>query len=225
MKDYKIIVIEGVDSSGKATQASLLAKKLKNTGRNIVDIEFPNYKSDSSAVAKMYLNGDFGTDPDSVSPYAASSFFAIDRYASVRGEWREYFSNGNIIIADRYTTSNMVHQASKIEKLDEKSAFLDWLYDFEYVKLGLPQPDLVIFLDMPVENAVELMKNRANKIDNSDVKDIHESNMEYLKKSYDNACFVAEKYGWCRIRCAKDGFVRTIDDISAEIFEHVSKLI
>ncbi len=225
MKDYKIIVIEGVDSSGKATQAAILAEKLRAAGKNVIDIEFPNYNSDSSAVAKMYLGGEFGTDPDSVSPYAASSFFAIDRYASIRGEWKEYFANGNIVIADRYTTSNMVHQASKIADEKAKSNFLDWLYDFEYEKLGLPKPDLVIFLDMPVENAVELMKNRANKIDNSDVKDIHESNREYLQKSYDNACFVAEKYSWCRIHCAKDGKVRPIGDISKEIFELLSGVL
>lgn len=225
MNDYKIIVIEGVDSSGKATQAALLAERLRVDGKKVVDIEFPNYKSNSSAVVKMYLGGEFGTDPGDVSPYAASSFFAIDRYASVRGEWKGYFSEGNIVIADRYTTSNMVHQASKIDDLDKKSAFLDWLYDFEYEKLALPKPDLVIFLDMPVENALELMKNRANKIDNSEVKDIHESNISYLQKSYDNACFVADKYGWCRIRCAKNGKVRTIEDISSEIFEQVRKIL
>lgn len=225
MKDYKIIVIEGVDSSGKATQATLLAQRLRQEGRNVVDIEFPNYKSDSSAVVKMYLGGEFGSDPDSVSPYAASSFFAIDRYASVRGEWREHFANGNIVIADRYTTSNMVHQASKIDNPKDKSEFLDWLYDFEYVKLGLPEPDLVIFLDMPVDNAIELMKNRANKINNTDIKDIHESNREYLERSYDNACFVAEKYGWSRIKCARDGAVRSIEDISDEIFELVSAVL
>lgn len=225
MKDYKIIVIEGVDSSGKATQATLLSQRLRQEGRNVVDIEFPNYKSDSSAVVKMYLGGKFGSDPDSVSPYVASSFFAIDRYASVRGEWREHFANGNIVIADRYTTSNMVHQASKIDNPRDKSEFLDWLYDFEYVKLGLPEPDLVIFLDMPVDNAIELMKNRANKIDNTDIKDIHESNREYLERSYDNACFVAKKYGWSRIKCARDGAVRSIEDISDEIFELVSAVL
>lgn len=225
MKDYKIIVIEGVDSSGKATQATLLAQRLRDEGRKVVDIEFPNYNSDSSAVVKMYLGGEFGSDPDSVSPYAASSFFAIDRYASVSGEWREHFANGNIVIADRYTTSNMVHQASKIDNPRNKSEFLDWLYDFEYVKLGLPEPDLVIFLDMPVDNAIELMKNRANKINNTDIKDIHESNREYLERSYDNACFVAEKYGWSRIKCARGGAVRSIEDISDEIFELVSAVL
>ncbi len=224
-KDYKIIVIEGVDSSGKATQSQLLAKKLENDGKPVISVEFPNYKSNSSSVVKMYLNGDFGSDPNSVSPYAASTFFAVDRFASVNGEWKENFKDGNIIIADRYTTSNMVHQASKIANKEEKSKFLDWLYDFEYNILSLPQPDLVIFLDMPVENARQLMAERANKIDNSSVKDIHERNEGYLQQSYDNACFVAEKYGWNRIKCAVDGKVRTIEDISDEIYEAVKSVL
>ncbi len=224
-RDYKIIVIEGVDSSGKATQSKLLYDRLLNDGKDVISVEFPNYKSESSSVAKMYLAGDFGTDPSDVSPYAASTFFAVDRFASVRGEWREYFSNGKIVIADRYTTSNMVHQASKITDMDEKARFLDWLYDFEYEVLSLPKPDLVIFLDMPVENARELMKDRANKFDNSSVKDIHERSETYLQKSYDNACFVAEKYGWKHIKCAIDGKVRAIEDIADEIYKSVHDIL
>ncbi len=224
-RDYKIIVIEGVDSSGKATQSKILSERLENDGNAVISVEFPNYQSSSSSVVKMYLGGDFGTDPSDVSPYAASTFFAVDRFASVRGEWKEYFSDGNIVIADRYTTSNMVHQASKIGNVEDKAKFLDWLYDFEYNVLSLPKPDLVIFLDMPVENARQLMKERANKIDNSQVKDIHERNEGYLQKSYDNACFVAEKYGWKRIKCAKDGKVRSIEDIADEIYSAVKSVL
>lgn len=224
-RDYKIIVVEGVDSSGKATQSKILSERLKKDEKNVISVEFPNYNSDSSSVVKMYLGGEFGTDPNSVSPYAASTFFAVDRFASVKGEWKEFFKDDKIVIADRYTTSNMVHQASKISDLGEKSKFLDWLYDFEYNILGLPQPDLVIFLDMPVENARQLMAQRANKIDNSQVKDIHERNEGYLKQSYDNACFVAEKYGWKRIKCAIDGKVRAIDDIADEIYSAVKEVL
>lgn len=224
-RNYKIIVIEGVDSSGKATQSKLLYDRLSNSGKDVVSVEFPNYKSQSSAVAKMYLAGEFGTNPSDVSPYAASTFFAVDRFASVRGEWKDYFSGDKIIIADRYTTSNMVHQASKISDNDEKTNFLDWLYDFEYNILSLPKPDLVIFLDMPVENARELMRDRANKFDNSAVKDIHERSESYLQKSYNNACFVANKYGWKHIKCAVDGKVRTIDDISEEIYKAVELVL
>lgn len=224
-KDFKLIVIEGVDSSGKATQSQLLKDKLSSMGKNVVSVEFPNYAGDSSAVVKMYLNGDFGSDPNAVSPYAASMLFAVDRFASVNATWKDLFSGGNIVIADRYTTSNMVHQASKISDLAQKGEFLDWLYDLEYGKLSLPEPDMVIFLDMPVKNARQLMANRANKINNSSVKDIHESNEGYLQQSYDNAVFVASKYNWTTVHCAKDGKVRTIDDISAEILEKVNKII
>ena len=139
-KDFKLIVIEGVDSSGKATQSALLKERLAKEGKNVVSVEFPNYQSDSSSVVKMYLGGEFGTDPNAVSPYAASMFFAVDRVASVKVTWKDLFSNGNIVIADRYTTSNMVHQASKIQDAKAKGEFLDWLYDLEYEKLSLPNP-------------------------------------------------------------------------------------
>lgn len=224
-KDFKLIVVEGVDSSGKATQSALLKEKLSAMGKNVVNVEFPNYASESSAVVKMYLNGDFGQDPNAVSPYAASMFFAVDRAASVKVTWKEFFSNGNIVIADRYTTSNMVHQASKITDINQKSEFLDWLSDLEYNKLELPKPDMVIFLDMPVENARQLMASRANKINNSDVLDIHESNWEYLEQSYNNAVFVAKKYDWEIIHCAKYGKVRTIEEISHEILEKIQKVL
>lgn len=221
----KLIVIEGVDSSGKATQTELLYNKLCTEFKCVHKLSFPNYESDSSSVVKMYLNGDFGTNANSVSGYAASTFFAVDRYASVNGEWRDIFYSDGIIIADRYVTSNMVHQASKISDVSEKNEFLDWLYDFEYVKLGLPKPDLVIFLDMPVKYAQELMKNRKNKINQSDVKDIHESDAEYLHNSYNNAVGVATKYGWHSISCVKDGKIRTIDDISEEIYNKVKSVL
>ena len=224
-KDFKLIVIEGVDASGKATQSALLKEKLASLGKSIKTIEFPNYAHDSSAVVKMYLGGDFGSDPSAVSPYAASMLFAVDRFASVKATWKELFANGNIIIADRYTTSNMVHQASKISESEEKSDFLDWLYDLEYNKLTLPKPDLVIFLDMPPAHARALMAKRANKIDNSEVKDIHERNESYLDASYANAVFVAEKYNWTTIHCANANGLRTIEDISEEIFSEVKKII
>lgn len=224
-KDFKLIVIEGVDSSGKATQSALLKERLSLTDKKIASIEFPNYKSDSSALCKMYLNGDFGKEATDISPYAASVLFAVDRFASVKATWKELFADGTVIIADRYTTSNMVHQASKITDTDEKNAFLDWLYELEYEKLSLPEPDLVIFLDMPVENAKKLMEKRANKIDNSSQKDIHERDEAYLKASYDNAVFVAEKYGWETVCCTKDGNLRTIEEIADEIFSKVTSIL
>lgn len=221
----KLIVIEGVDSSGKATQTELLHKKLSESYPNVSKVSFPNYDSPSSAIVKMYLGGEFGAEADSVNPYTASSFFAVDRFASVNGAWKDIFFGDGIVIADRYTTSNMVHQASKIANDVDKDSFLDWLYDFEYNKLSLPEPDLIIFLDMPVKYARELMSNRKNKIDGGDVKDIHESDTAYLEKSYNNAVTVAEKYGWHRILCAKDGKVRSIEDISREIFDKVKTIL
>ncbi len=223
-KDFKLIVIEGVDSSGKATQSALLKEKLSLLGKKNESIEFPNYAHESSAVVKMYLNGEFGKDPNAVSPYAASMFFAVDRFASVKATWKDIFANDTIIVADRYTTSNMVHQASKIKDIDEKNAFLDWLYDLEYNKLSLPKPDLVIFLDMPPENAKKLMEKRTNKIDNSSVKDIHESNESYLYEAYNNAVFVANKYNWTTVHCTHNGNLRTLDEISEEIFSEATKL-
>jgi len=221
----KLIVIEGVDSSGKATQTEILHKRLCDKFDNVKKVSFPNYDSPSSAIVKMYLNGDFGTDASSVNAYTASSFFAIDRYASVNGEWKDIFEGDGIIVADRYTTSNMVHQAAKIDISADKDAFLDWLYDFEYNKLMLPKPDKVIFLDMPVKYAKELMENRKNKYNGSEVKDIHESDTEYLTKSYNNAVSVAKKYDWHRICCVKDDNLRTIEDISDEIFEAVLSVL
>ena len=221
----KLIVIEGVDSSGKATQSRILFEKLTEKGLKVGKIEFPNYESTSSDVVKMYLNGEFGKDPNSVNAYAASILFAVDRFATVKNTAKDIFQNNDVVILDRYTTSNMVHQASKISDISAKGEFLDWLYDLEYNKLSLPEPDLTIFLDMPVPFARQLMAQRANKIDNTMQKDIHESNEKYLQEAYDNACFVAEKYNWKRIVCVRDEKVRSIEDISAEILDEVKKIL
>ncbi len=218
MKNYKLVVIEGVDSSGKETQSNKLLENIKSMNMSVEKIVFPNYDSDTSSLVKMYLGGDFGARADDVNPYTASAFFAVDRVGSIRSVWRERLQNTDVVIADRYVTSNMIHQASKISNQADKDQFLDWVYDFEYEKLELPKPDLIIFLDMPVKYAMELMKNRLNKINSSEVKDIHESDEGYLQKSYDNAVSVAQKYGWHRVSCVKDGTIRTIDDISEEIF-------
>ncbi|HPL53307.1 MAG TPA: thymidylate kinase, partial [Bacillota bacterium] len=186
-------------------------------------VEYPNYKSNSSALVKMYLNGEFGYRPEDVNAYAASTFFAVDRYASYVKEWRTYYENGGIVLADRYTTSNMVHQASKIDDESERNEYLNWLWDLEFVKLGLPIPDIVIFLDVPTLITNNLISKRYNKITGGHKKDIHESDTAYLGKTYLNACRVAEKYGWKRIQCIKDGCLRSIEDIHNDIFEYVIK--
>lgn len=221
----KLIVIEGVDSSGKQTQTKNLYTELKNRGYDVMTVAFPNYKSKSSELVKMYLGGEFGDDPNAVNPYTASAFFAVDRVASYKLEWQNELNSDKIIIADRYTTSNMIHQASKIDDICEKNKFLDWVYDFEYNKLGLPEPDAVIFLDMPVKFAKILMASRPNKIDNSMVLDIHEGNDEYLNHSYNNAVHVCEKYNWLRIKCVDGERIKSINEIAGEIIEKIEKMI
>lgn len=214
----KVFVVEAGDASGKATQANRLYSRLARENYNVRKVEFPNYKSDSSALVKMYLNGEFGKDPNDVNAYAASAFYAVDRFATYTTEWKPFYLDGGIIIADRYTTSNMVHQASKIFDAEEKTKYLDWLCDLEYEKFGLPKPDCVIFLDMPPEYSHRLMSHRNNKITGEFEKDIHEKNYSYLVDSYKNSCMIADKYGWKRISCVENGNIRTIEDIHEEIF-------
>lgn len=221
----RLLVIEGVDSSGKATQTSLLLNNLKKMNLDVESIEFPDYKSNSSALVKMYLSGEFGKNAEDVNPYTASAFFAVDRAASYLKKWKKSLDDGKIIIADRYTTSNFIHQASKIADLKKKDEFLSWVSDFEYNRLSLPVPDITIFLDMPVKQAKMLMANRPNKIDNSKTLDIHESDTKYLEHSYKNAHYVADKFGWHKILCVKDDNVRPIDDIAAEILKAVQSVL
>ena len=221
----KLIVIEGVDASGKQTQTELLFKYISTLTDKVIKIEFPDYESDSSAPVKMYLSGEFGTDADSVNPFAASTFFAVDRYASYKKFWEEKYMDDYIIIADRYVTANMIYQASKLENISEKESFCEWVCDFEYGKLGLPCPDLKIFLDVKPEISFELMEKRRNKFTGEEALDIHESNKEYLIKTYENAKFVADKYEFVTINCVKNEALRTIDDIHQDICETVRKMI
>lgn len=214
----KLIIIEGSDGSGKATQTKKLYDRLEENNYNIKKVEFPNYNSESSALVKMYLRGDFGKSATDVDPYICSTFFAVDRYASFKTEWEKFYNEGGIVICDRYTTSNMIHQASKME-IDQRDKYLDWLNDFEFNLYKIPEPDCVIFLDVPVEVSINLMKDRNNKITGENKKDIHESDIEYLRKSYENSLYIAKKYNWHRINCVDGSNMRTIDDIHEEIFK------
>lgn len=221
----KLIIIEsGSDASGKATQSEELLKKLTADGYNVRKVEYPNYKSESSTLVKMYLRGDFGKNADDVDAYIASTFFTADRYASFKTEWEEFYRSGGIVIADRYTTSNMVHQASKME-IEERDKYLDWLEDYEYNLFKIPRPDEVIFLNVPVDYSIKLMENRKNKFTGEDEKDIHESDKNYLRKTYNNSLYIADKYNWKRVECVKDEQLRTIEDISDEIYEIVKKIL
>ena len=213
----KLIVIEGTDSSGKETQTKKLYERLANEVEKVRKISFPNYESPACEPVKMYLAGAFGDNALNVNPYPVSTMFAIDRYASYKMDWESFYNAGGIIVTDRYTTSNMVHQASKIENIDEKSKYLGWLEDLEYNKMGIPKPDLVIFLNMPTEMAVKLMEARKNKITGEEKKDIHEKDTSYLKKSYDNACDIAKKYNWQEIKCVENKRLKTIEEIGEEI--------
>lgn len=225
MKNGKLFVIEGTDGSGKQTQTEFLAKKLKEEKYKYMQVSFPCYDSPSSSLVKMYLAGEFGQNANDVSAYAASSFYALDRYAQYKKDFGKFYEDGGIIIADRYTTSNMIHQASKIEDEKEKEKFLDWLNSFEYEILKLPKPDLVIFLNMPTKYATQLMKDRENKITKQATKDIHEKDTNHLEHAYNNACNLAKKYNWKEINCIKNGEIRSIEDIHNEIYNIIKKCI
>ena len=216
-----LIAIDGVDASGKQTQTEKLFERLKDAGVNVRMISFPAYDKPSSVLVKEYLNGDYGKKAEDVNAYAASVLFAADRFSTFKKDWIEDYNNGVVIIADRYVSSNMIHQAGKISDIAEKDDFLDWVWDLEFKKFGLPEPEKTIFLDMPTEYGLKLMANRNNKITGEEQKDIHEDDREYMKKSYDNAFYVAKKFGWTTISCVKDGEIRTIDEINDEIYDMV----
>lgn len=219
-----LISIEGNDGSGKETQSKLLYEYFQKNNIPSERITFPNYECESSVLAKMYLNGSFGDSPDDVNPKAASIFFACDRYASYKLFWSKYYHAGKIIIADRYTTSNAIHQASKIEEMSERENFLEWLFDLEYNIFGIPKPDITIFLNMPREISSELMKNRLNKFSGEIEKDIHESNRDYLEKTNRNALDISEKLGWIKVDCVDNsGHLKHIEDIHFEIVEILNK--
>ena len=218
-----LIVIEGLDASGKETQTNLLYENLKKTHNNVRKISFPDYSSPSSTLVKMYLNGDFGKNAEDVNPYIASTFFAADRYASYKRDWEKDYRNGCIILADRYVTANMLHQASKLPDTVEKEKFLSWLFDYEYGLYGLPQPDISFFLNMPPAVSRQLMKKRVNKFTSQKEKDIHEKDSRYLEKSYENALFVTERYGFIEINCVDGcGRLRTVEEIQQELLAHVN---
>ncbi len=221
----KLIVIDGTDGCGKETQMNLLEQKLKERNINYKKVDFPNYDSPSSGLVKMYLNGEFGEDADEVSPYIASTFYAADRYATYKIELQKFYENGGLILADRYTTANMIHQAGKIKDKLERKKFLDWLCDLEFNIYKIPKPDKVFFLNMPIEYTEELMKNRKNKYDGKEVKDIHERNEKHLQNSYEAACELAKEYNWNEISCIKDKKIRTREEISEEIFNGLKEIL
>ena len=218
----QLIIFEGLDGSGKGTQTKLTAQRLKKQGRDLRQITFPDYDSESSALVKMYLSGAFGDKPDDVNAYAASSFYAVDRFASYKTDWGEFYREGGLVLSDRYTTSNAVHQCSKLPPM-HWDGFLNWLFDFEYHLLGLPEPTRVLYLDMPVEATEQMMRLREEATHTK--ADIHEKDEAYLRRCRENAAYVVARCGWTRIDCAKDGAPRLINDIHREVMACVADLI
>ena len=214
----KLIVIEGTDGSGKSTQFRLLTQRISAEGRPFQKLVFPQYAEESSALIRMYLGGEFGDKPSDVNAYAASAFYAVDRYASYKKVWGGWYENGGLVLSDRYTTSNAVHQASK-EPEAAQGAYLKWLYEFEYDKLGLPCPDLVIYLDVPTDFTEKMM--RALEAATHTSADIHEQDLDYLATCRRTGKAAAQFYGWTVINCVRDGSMRSIEDIHEEIYGHV----
>lgn len=214
----KLIVLEGTDGSGKSTQFSLLCRRLQEAGTAFTQVRFPQYEEPSSALIRMYLAGEFGSRPGDVNAYTASTFYAVDRFASYRKLWQKPYEAGGLILTDRYTTSNAVHQGSK-EQGDGRTAFFKWLYDLEYEKMGLPRPNLVLYLDMPLELTRQLMRQREEKTHTQ--ADIHEKDLTYLAACKEAARDAAAFYGWRVIPCAENGRLRSVEAIQEEIYRQV----
>ena len=214
----KLIVIEGTDGSGKSTQFRLLKEHLEQDAVAFRHIVFPRYQQESSALIRMYLNGELGSKPSDVNAYAASAFYAVDRYASYHQDRGQWYQEGGLVISDRYTTSNAVHQASK-ETGDARARFLDWLYEFEYNKLGLPRPDLTIYLDVPTDFTEKMLRGREQATNTK--ADIHEKDMAYLATCRETGRNAAAHYGWTVIHCVRDGQMRSMEDIHQEIYDRV----
>lgn len=217
----KLIVIEGLDGSGKSTQINILAEKVSQKNFEYKQIKLPNYDGDSSALVKMYLAGEFGKNPEDVNAYAASAFYAVDRFASFKTIWKDDYENGKVILADRYTTSNAYHQMIK-QPRENWDNYIEWLEDFEYEKIGIPKPDLVIYLDMPVDISQKLMSKRYEG--NESKKDVHEANVNYLNACREAASYAADKMGWVKISCAEGENARSIESIADEIWSAAEKL-
>ena len=218
----RLIVLEGLDGSGKATQAERLTTALSERGVPVRKLSFPDYASDSSALVRMYLRGDFGTDPGAVNAYTASLFFTVDRCAGMLRDWGEFYRQGGILIADRYTTSNAVHQCCKLAK-EEWDAYLDWLFELEYRRLGLPEPDLVLYLRLPPDEAERLVGSRYHGDEGK--KDIHERDDAYLRSARTAAEYCAARYSWQTVNCLRDGTLRSVEDIHTEVLQTVLPLL
>lgn len=217
----KLIVFEGIDGSGKSTQFKLLCRRFEDVGVQFERLTFPQYSEPSSALIKMYLQGEFGENASDVNPYAASTFFAVDRYASYKKVWRDPYESGTLILTDRYTTSNALHQGSKLAPA-EREAFFSWLYDFEFKLMELPAPDIVIYMDIPVDKALERIVQRQAATGNAI--DIHERDSAYLRDCWECGNQAAKFYGWQKIQCYSGDIARSEQDIHQEIYDIIKRM-
>ena len=218
----KLIVLEGTDGSGKSTQFQRLTERLTRDGRQFQKLVFPQYSEPSSALIRMYLGGEFGDKPSDVNAYAASAFYSVDRYASYKKVWGQWYEGGGLVVSDRYTTSNAVHQASK-EPPEKQREFLKWLYELEYDHMGLPRPDLVLYLDVPTDFTETLLRSREAATGTH--ADIHEADTAYLAASRRMGRIAADFYGWKVISCVAEGKMRSMEDIHEEIYRYVKALL
>lgn len=218
----RLIVFEGTDGSGKATQTALLCQTLAERGIPFRRLEFPRYREESSALIRLYLAGAFGSKPEDVNAYAASTFYSVDRYASYRQDWGPFYENGGLVIADRYTTSNAVHQTPKLPP-ERREQFLDWLFDFEYRLLGLPRPSRVVYLDVPTELSEQMMRRREQQTHTT--ADIHEQDEAYLRACRESAELIVRRCGWEKISCAQNGALRPAEEIHREVLQRLEGLL
>ena len=219
MMQGKLIVMEGIDGSGKSTQYKKLCERLTAEGTEYKKIVFPRYSEESSALIRAYLGGQFGDKPGDVNAYAASTFYAVDRFASFKTDWGAYYNAGGLVLADRYTTSNACHQGSKVAE-SEHQQFLDWLYNFEFCLMELPKPDLVLYLDIDIETSRRQMEHRQESTNTQ--ADIHEKDFQYLAECLAAGHYAADHYGWKRIRCVENGGMRSVEAIHEDIYAAVS---
>ncbi len=210
----KLIVIDGLDGSGKKTQTDMVYEHLKANGKKVKEISFPDYKEKSSTLIKMYLDGEFGKNPEDVNAYAASSFFAMDRYASYIKHWKRDYEQGTLILSDRYSTSNIIYHMSKLDQKEWKD-YIDWLEDYEYNKIGIPKPDVVIYLDVDINISQRLLSERYDGEESR--KDIHEKNIDFIRKCRECAMFASDKLNWEIINCMNGNALRSKEDINKEI--------
>lgn len=218
----KMIVIEGLDGSGKATQAELLKNYLTEKGHKVFSLDLPYYSDSSSTLVKMYLGGEMGDKPSDVNAYAASTFYAVDRYASFKKHWQKEYESDKITVANRYTTSNASHQMTKLPK-SEWDNYLEWLFEFEYNKMGIPEPDCVIYLDMPVDISQKLLLKRYKG--DEEKKDVHEKDVQYLVSCHKAALYAANKLGWQIIACGENGEPFSVEEISAKVCDTAERML